>query len=157
MHTAPAVSLMVARSRWQLITIGVLLAVGALSVGHYAVTQAQAQLQVLGMFCTLLLAAGMSLLQWKRFSGGCLTWDGLHWQWAGLREGVVWHLTPVLNSPFSVLVFVRVGAGKKTWLWIDRCTDATQWRAFRRAMVFASHDIAVQDVDAVVGAPGRLA
>lgn len=134
MHSAPAVSYPVGRSRFQ----GWLLAatgfIGALTgvLWHYQ-THAVGWRQ--GLFFAILLGAcGLAVWAWRRTPRGLLRWDGQAWRWSCLDVSTGGVLSVHFDFQYFLLLKLSTEAGARIWLWPERRTDLTRWSDLRRAV-----------------------
>ena len=133
MHSAPAVSYPVGRSRlhgWLVLSLGL----GASLTGAWWLGQIDAVGWRHWVFVGVLLGTcGAAAVAWRRSAQGVLRWDGQSWHWNGavaLTPGV---LTVHLDGQSFLLLSLRSAIGKRLWLWPERRLDVTRWSALRRA------------------------
>lgn len=133
MHSAPAVSVAVVRSRWHLRVILMLGVVGALAVGALARDLPQAQALLLA---GVVLASGATALAgWYRSPAGCLQWDGQHWHWPNVSDTPDWQLALHFDFQRVMVVSLRGRARLTVWLWLESAPNDPRWMALRRAVV----------------------
>lgn len=134
MHSAPAVSYPVGRSRlqgWLVLGLGL----GASVTGGYWLQQVDAVGWRQGLFAGVLLGAcGAAALAWRRSVQGILQWDGQAWHWTGADASIPVRLTVHLDGQFVLLLSVRPDTGRRRWLWPERRVDVVRWNALRRAV-----------------------
>jgi len=135
MHSAPAVSYPVGRSRFQACLIGSLLVCGILTVSTWCL-----QVDALGwrqwLALTLCLMTSW-LAGWHGWHTpkGSLAWDGVAWHWAVGTQSLV--VVPELVMDLQQLVLLRLRASNDnhvTWVWLDRELNPPRWVALRRAI-----------------------
>ena len=151
MHSAPAVSYPVGRSRFHgWLVLG--LSSGAGLTGASWLRQIDAVGWRQWLFLGVLLGAcSAAAVAWHRSPRGTLGWDGLCWHWtaaAALSPGL---LTAHLDGQFFLLLSLRSDTGKRLWLWPERRLDVTRWSAFRRAVF--SRAAVERDQSALAGVP----
>ena len=136
MHSAPAVSFPVGRSRFQGGLLGVLIVSGALTVVAWSL-QADALGWRHGLAASVCLAVS-ALAVWHggwRSPKGHLAWDGAAWYWAVDAQSVV--VVPEVVVDFQRVVLVRLrdpAGGFVTWVWLDHALNPRRWAALRRAI-----------------------
>ena len=134
MHSAPAVSYPVGRSRFQ---AGLLLALGLSGVlsgvlwfdppGPFSWRHF--------VFAFLFFAAWLHAVNaWRHSPAGCLRWDGQAWSWKSDQTKPCAALKVHLDLQFFLVVTVVLEDGKCWWLWPERRADELQWTALRRAV-----------------------
>ena len=137
MHSAPAVSFPVGRSRFQGWLLG-LTGLGATLAGlqwHLASNAPAGWRQAL-FAMTLLGACVFAAHDWRRSPRGSLRWDGQAWSWTRNNKSSGGVLTVHLDLQFCLVVSLRPHRGARIWLWPERETEVALWNALRRA-VFA--------------------
>ena len=134
MHSAPAVSYPVGRSRFQ---AGLLLALGMSGVlsgllwGEPSGLSSGRQL----VFTLLFFAAWLNAANaWRRSPAGHLRWDAKAWSWMAEQTKPCAGLKVHLDLQFCLLVSVVLRDGKRMWFWPERRADGLQWPALRRAV-----------------------
>lgn len=135
MHSAPAVSFPVGRSRFQACLIGSLIACSVLTVSTWCwQTDVLGWRQVLAAtFC--LMTAGLAGWHWWRTPNGSLAWDGASWYWAEGAQSLLVVPDIVMDLQQVVLLVVRTPADARVnWLWLDRKLNPARWVALRRAI-----------------------
>ena len=149
MHGAPSVSFPVGRSLWAGAVAAAIWLLGAGVAAGWLATAAWSPRQAVAL--ALLAATGAwAAAAWWRQPSGRLDWDGAAWCWwpaAGVPlEGG--SLRVAADLQFLLLVQWS-GAGRRSWLWLERRADPSRWAALRRA-VYSRADPATQ---ALTGAP----
>ena len=141
MHLPPAVSYPVVRSRWHLLGIGLLAALGALAdcalVWHQR-GQVGAPIYTLLFAMAAPLSAIGAVTAWYKSPVGRLHWDGAEWFWrefgkAPLRS--IGQVSIALDLQFLVLVQLRCETARSQWIFLQEATHRAQWLALRRALV----------------------
>ncbi|MHB8948911.1 MAG: hypothetical protein ACYC4S_07600 [Rhodoferax sp.] len=134
MHSAPAVSYPVGRSRlhaWLILGVGL----GASLTGAWWLRQIDAAGWRQWLFVGILLVAcAIAAAAWRDSSRGTLRWDGQAWHWNGVVAFAPAVLTVHLDGQFFLLLRLRSDTGKRLWLWPERRLDVTRWSALRRAV-----------------------
>ena len=155
MHSAPAVSYPVGRSRfqgWLVLVLGV----GACMTGVLWLRQVDAVGWRQWLFAGVLLGAcGAAAVAWRRCAQGILRWDGQAWHWTGADASVPVLLTVHLDGQSVLLLGVRPDTGKRLWLWPERRLDAAHWNALRRAVFSRGGAGHAQSAAAVVHTSNR--
>ena len=134
MHSAPAVSYPVGRSRFQgWLVLG--LGLGASVTGMLWLRQ----VDVVGwhqwlFFGVLLGACVAAVLAWRRSAQGSLRWDGQAWHWNGADASIPVLLTVHLDGQFVLLLRLRTDSAQSLWVWPERRVDGVHWNALRRAV-----------------------
>ena len=150
MHSAPALSYPVGRSRFQGALVGLTGLVGVVT-GLLWQAQAGTANWRQGLFAMTLLGAFIVAVQaWRRSPRGHLSWDGQAWRWAGMGQSASGRLTVHLDFQFFLLLSLRPDSGARIWLWPERRSEIALWNALRRAVF--SHGRAGQLQDARVAA-----
>ena len=146
MHSAPAVSFPVGRSRfqgWLVGLTGLTGAVGGLLWRYQAEPAGWRQwLFALTLLCACALAAGA----WFRSPRGHLRWDGQAWSWTSAERSVGGVLTVHLDLQFFLLLSLRLDAGSRIWFWPERGAELTAWNALRRAVFSRAAPIHAPDL-----------
>lgn len=133
MHSAPAVSFPVGRSRFQAVVSMAAWLVAAVLCAHWF-SQVDAagwrQWLAAGMVCVV---GALMVHAWRHASQGLLRWDGQVWWWqtsGGSETGV---LTVHLDFQARMLLGLQGDSGVLHWLWLERSDDMGAWDALRRA------------------------
>lgn len=134
MHSAPAVSYPVGRSRFQ----GWLVSMAGLA-GMVAGLLWRQQADLAGwrqwIFAVTLLGACVVAVQaWRRTPRGSLRWDGQAWSWTSVDVSACGVVTVHLDLQFFLLLSLRTDTGVRLWLWPERRAEVTRWNALRRAV-----------------------
>lgn len=134
MHSAPAVSYPVGRSRfqgWLLVLSGL----AGLLVGLIWFRQSDLAGWRQGLYAaSLLVTCVMAVQAWRRSPCGSLRWDGQAWSWTERDVSVGAVLTVHLDFQFFLLLSLRTDTGSRIWLWPERRTMAARWNGLRRAV-----------------------
>lgn len=136
MHSAPAVSYPVGRSSFYgALLIGIHVIGASVLLAWVVAVDAPGLGQALaGMLW--LASVAVAILSWWRSATGTLTWDGQHWIWAGGDGSHPVSLFVTLDIQNLMLMHLRASEVPKLWVWLERRSAPTRWRACRRA-VFA--------------------
>lgn len=134
MHSAPAVSYPVGRSRFQGWLVGVTGMAGAVSgvLWRYQAHPAGWPQWLFSM--TLLGACLVAALAWRRSPRGILCWDGQAWSWESLDASVGGVVTLHLDCQSCLLLSLYTHAGVRLWLWPEHRADVARWNDLRRAV-----------------------
>ena len=143
MHGPPAVSCQVKRSAWHLrVIVGFsLLAIagliGSLSLGP----SGEEGWQHIVSIAVIVSCIFVAYLGWQNTPNHRLQWDGQSWTWPPFQPDPIQSIHIAVD--FQNLLVVRIaGQRRSQWLWLERMGSAENWRALRRALVFAaSHGI----------------
>jgi len=134
MHSAPAVSYPVGRSRFQEWLILMTGLTGGV-VGFYWHQQADlADWRQYLYGLNLLAACIVAIHVWRCTPQGQLRWDGQTWSWTRGQVSVCGHVTIHLDLQFVLLLSLYTETGSKLWLWPERGADMARWHALRRAV-----------------------
>lgn len=134
MHSAPALSYPVGRSRLQGWLLGLTGLAGALTGLLWQAAAAPAGWRQ-GLFAiTLLAAVIVAVRAWLRSPRGHLSWDGQAWSWLGVDRAVSGLLAVHLDFQFFLLLSLRPEHGARIWLWPERSAELATWNALRRAV-----------------------
>ena len=140
MHSAPAVSYPVGRSRFQGQLIGVLTALsGVTGMWWWSVVDTPGWRQGL-LVVACLFTALFSVRAWSLSPAGVLAWDGEAWRCTGVQGVVSGKVRLHLDLQFCMLVCLRSDDGGRLWLWPERRTAPTTWLALRRAVISCALD-----------------
>lgn len=134
MHSAPAVSYPVGRSRFQGWLIGLTGLGGVLLVllwTNVADTVGWRQ-WLLGI--TVLGSCYLAGAVWWHSSSGSLRWDGQAWSWQMANASTSGMLTVHLDLQFVLLLSLRPSPDTRIWLWPERRSQAVRWNALRQAV-----------------------
>lgn len=150
MHSAPAVSYPVGRSRFQGWLLAATALLGVLAGLLWCDASGRPGWRQ-GLYALALLAAGGAAFHaWRRTPPGLLRWEGQCWHWRTEAASVSGVLLPHLDFQFCLLLSLRTDAGARLWLWPERQLDRPQWHALRCA-VFSR-----RRTEATEAAPGAL-
>lgn len=134
MHSAPAVSYPVGRSRfqgWLLVLTGL----AGMLVGLIWFRQSDLAGWRQGLYAaTLLVTCVIAVQAWRRSPCGSLRWDGQAWSWTERDVSVCAEVTVHLDLQFFLLLRLRTDTGSRIWLWPERRAAVTRWNALRRAV-----------------------
>ena len=134
MHSAPAVTYPVGRSRFYGALVAVValvsVAVGVLWLDHPGARGWRSWLYALS-------ALGMVfVVGWRAFRSprGSLHWDGEGWTWTTARLPMRATVHLHADFLFCLVLGLRTEDGKHCWLWPERSHDPIRWSALRRAV-----------------------
>ncbi len=149
MHSAPAVSFPVGRSRFQGgVILFVFLACSAIALVWHGQTDLAIWRQGLFLVCSLVTCA-IAAVMWRRSPQGSLRWDGQDWSWTEKNESQSGRLSVHLDFQFFLLVSLRTECGVRLWLWPERQAMALRWHDLRRAVFSRTRVGPNQDLVAV--------
>jgi hypothetical protein len=134
MHSAPAVSYPVGRSRFHGLLVAMIAAVGAIFLMLW-VFRAGA-LQTRHLVAVMLWSTGLGLAAWHwlRTPTGSLAWDGQGWLWTSQTESCAVVPEVTLDTQGSLLLCLHKQHGNSLWTWPQRQTLPQRWLPFRRAL-----------------------
>lgn len=136
MHSAPAVSYPVGRSRFHAWLLG-LTGMGGALLGLLWRYECSPAAWHQALFAATLLGTGIAAVRaWRLSPSANLHWDGQTWRWIGTTAPVCGIPTVHLDFQFFMLLSLHMDDGKRLWLWPERSRDPGHWDALRRA-VFA--------------------
>jgi toxin CptA len=143
MHSAPAVSFPVGRSRFQGWCLALIWLAGTAACVFWSITtRVNGSPADWRSYLALFVVVGtgaVALRAWQQTPRGVLRWDGQLW-W--LEPAVPSAVAPVtgalavhLDFQFVMLLSLRTGQGGLHWLWLDQqgATSTSRWSALRRA------------------------
>jgi toxin CptA len=136
MHSAPAVSYPVGRSSFYGALLVGIHVIGASVLVAWVVTSDALGLGHALVWLLWLTSVVVALLSWLRSPTGTLTWDGQHWIWSGGDGSHPVTLLVTLDIQNLMLMHLHSSEAPKLWVWLERRSAPTRWRACRRA-VFA--------------------
>ena len=134
MHSAPAVSYPVGRSRFQGSLVGLAGLAGTVT-GLFWYRQADPVGWRQALFAmTLLAVCSVAVQSWRRSPQGYLGWDGQAWSWTR-ADGSVCGLVKVhLDLQFCLVLSLRTDSGSRLWIWPERRAELALWHALRCAV-----------------------
>lgn len=144
MHSAPAVSYPVGRSRFQGQLIVVLGLIGCLAGLAWCATVERLGWRQGLFFVILSLACWVASLAWSRSSVGELTWDGQGWRFNGALGALNGEVRLQLDLQFCMLLRLRSDDGRRWWLWSEKRSAPAGWLALRRAVMSNAADRSAQ-------------
>lgn len=150
MHSAPAVSFPVGRSRFEAWLTGSVILCGFLVVSIWCL-----QVDALGWRHWLavafwLVTAWMAAWHWWHTPKGSLAWDGAAWYWAVKTQSLMVAPEVVMDLQQLVLLRLRSPADARvTWVWLDQALNPLRWVALRRAIYARARRSGVDSVDAL--------
>ena len=134
MHSAPAVTVPVGRSRYQALAAAVVWSAAAASCAVWLL-QAQAIGWRNGLcVAALLTLAGVLVRAWVAAPTGTLHWDGHAWHWHSGSEERTGQIVLLLDLQAVMVLNFRAEAGSQLWLWTACGADQEQWLGLRRAV-----------------------
>lgn len=135
MHSAPAVSYPVGRSRFHGGLL-LLITLTGLLVGLLWLAQADLAGWRQALFAiTLLVLSLVATRAWLNAPRGQLEWDGLVWRWTRDKTSVYADLRVHFDfQVFLVLSLSSPSRHARIWLWPERHACVAQWDALRRAV-----------------------
>ncbi len=140
MHQAPVLAFQVGRSRVHGYLLIASAGLGAVTAALWLHPLDAAGWRQALFLITFLFFLAIAFRQWLRWPKGQLVWDGSVWHWQGkgpwAAEQCQGTLRRHLDWQSDLLLSLQPEAGRRIWLWAQRCDDALQWAALRRA-VFA--------------------
>lgn len=134
MHSAPAVSFPVGRSRFQAWVSGLAWLAGAVVCGFW-LSQAGLWGWRQGLAVVMVLGAGASAAgAWYVTASATLRWDGQTWWRETSQASQTGALTVHLDFQICLLLSLRADTGARYWFWLERRDAPAVWRAVRRAV-----------------------
>jgi len=138
MHSAPAVSYPVGRSRFHAGLMGSASLAGALA-GLLWRNQAAPALWLQCVFALILFGSGLAAFQaWRSSPCGSLQWDGRDWSLTAAQATFTGLLSVHLDLQCCLLLCLRTQNGRRYWLWPEHRCDRANWNALRRAVFSGS-------------------
>jgi len=139
MHSAPAVSYPVGRSRFQGYLLGLSCLIGIISgwLWHYQSDPGGWRQWLFSL--VLLGVCSVAVLVWRRSPQGRLSWDGQSWNWTCADLSVCGVLTVHLDLQFFLVLCLHLDSGAAIWLWPERGATEVRWNSLRQA-VFSHAD-----------------
>lgn len=134
MHSAPALSYPVGRSRFQGALVG-LMGLASASTGllwHFLAAPSGWREALFA--ATLLSVFMVAVHAWRHSPPGHLSWDGQAWRLTRMGRSGVGTLAVHLDFQFFLVLSLRLDSGARTWLWPERQSEAALWQALRRAV-----------------------
>lgn len=152
MHSAPALSYPVERSRFQGWLLG-LTGLGGVLTGLLWQAAADPIGWRQGLFAMALPVTFMAAVwSWRHSPHGNLCWDRQTWSWlSGGADPVSGSLAVHLDFQFFLLLSLRSDRGTRIWLWLQRNSDASAWNALRRAVFSRGNAVSCQDARVTAG------
>ncbi|MBK9440224.1 MAG: hypothetical protein IPN53_02515 [Comamonadaceae bacterium] len=136
MHSAPAVTYPVGRSRLQGALVMVVVGMSALAMLIWIMQATALGARQLGTALLWLIASAWAFGKWWRTPEGCLAWDGTTWTWAS--AGKVKLITPEVTLDLQGAMLLRLhfsahqGVG---WVWPERRARCCLGWHFPRAVL----------------------
>lgn len=134
MHSAPAVSYPVGRSRFQGWLVGLVGVTGTLTglLWHDAADPAGWRQWLFAL--TLLGGCIVAADAWRRSPRGILRWDGQAWSWTTGDTSACGILKVHLDFQIFLVLSLRPDSSARIWLWPERGTEAALWSSLRRVV-----------------------
>jgi toxin CptA len=142
MHSAPAVSFPVGRSRFQVMFLGGAWLLGIAVCAYWAADVEVADWRQATTLAVLLVGGLCAAWQIKQSPQGALKWEGQHWvlQLASNPpvtappQAQAGDVALHVDLQFFMLLRFQNLARRTYWLWLDRSAPQTRWLALRRAV-----------------------
>lgn len=134
MHSAPALSYPVARSRWQGWLVSLIGVGGTLTGLLWQYVAEPADWRQVLFAVTLLGVYSYAFWSWLRSPGGDLCWDGSDWRWLSAGRSTPGLVVAHLDFQLFLLLSLQPERGARIWLWLEPGSDAPAWLALRRAV-----------------------
>ena len=134
MHSAPAVSYPVGRSRFHGLLVAMMAAVGAIFLMLWVFRAGALQTRHLAAIMLWSSGVGLAAWHWLRTPTGSLAWDGQGWLWTSQTESSTVVPEVTLDTQASLLLCLHAQDGKSVWAWPQRQTLPQRWVPFRRAL-----------------------
>ncbi len=134
MHSAPAVSYPVGRSRFHSLLLATLAAVGAVLMMLWLILAGALQMRHLVAVTLWLGGLGLAMWNWWRTPTGSLAWDGQGWLWTSQAESRSVVPEVALDTQGSLLLCLRQPDGNARWVWPQRMALPQRWLPLRRAL-----------------------
>lgn len=145
MHSAPAVSYPVGRSRFQGWLVG-LTGIGGTAIGLFWCYAVNPGGWRQWLYATTLLGFCVAAVAvWRRSPPGRLRWDGQAWNWSAMDASACGVLIVHLDFQSCLLLSFCPEKGPRLWLWPERGTDVLRWNALRCAVFSHSDECQAQD------------
>lgn len=136
MHSAPAVTYPVGRSRCHGRLLGVT-GLASVLLGLLWRYQGDPGAWRQALFGLSLLGVQLVAAQvWYCWPPASLHWDGQSWHWSDVQATACGTVTPHIDMQSCMVLSLRTDKGDRLWLWPERSRDPAHWHALRRA-VFA--------------------
>jgi hypothetical protein len=134
MHSAPAVSYPVGRSRFQGWLVGLTCSGGVLAGLLWRYQTGLAGWRQ-WLFAMIMLGTSVAAARaWRRAPQGSLRWDGQAWSWTARDASVCGVLAVHLDLQFCMVLSLRTDTGARRWFWPERRAEVALWQALRRAV-----------------------
>jgi toxin CptA len=133
MHSAPAVTYPVGRSRFALAFLAFAWLAGGTGIALWRMKTAPTSMPMFIATAAILIPGAMALRGWLRSPQGMLAWNGEGWTWAANGQGEPG--TPDAVLDLQSIVLLRWNCGNKSqWLWLERALLPSRWDDLRRAV-----------------------
>ena len=135
MHSAPAISHCVQRSRYQGWFLSLAWLSGVAVSAYWLSLLDDAGWRLYLALACVVNAGILALMAWKRSSvGGLLIWDGLGWRYETPAASVPGTLSVHIDLQFFLLLSLRSDGASLHWFWLDRPAMSLTWDDLRRAV-----------------------
>lgn len=135
MHSAPAVSYPIRRSRFHGILLAAILVGAALVLTLWIMQMQTVQVQQLVAVLLWMVTSGLAAWGWWHSPTGMLTWDGLGWIWFCREQSVPVVPEVSLDLQGNLLLHLHADSARgSVWIWPEHRLMPQRWLAFRRAV-----------------------
>jgi toxin CptA len=153
MHSAPAVSYPVGRSRFHGLLLVLIAGSGALSLSGWTYQSDPLRWHHGVAALVWLLGVAVAGWRWYRAPSGTLIWDGEVWCWVLEQRSRPVKPEVALDLQYQLLLRLSGSADRADWwVWPERGADPSHWTALRRAL-FARSAADHPDADALMSRP----
>ena len=134
MHSAPAVSYPVGRSRFHGVLLLLMAVLGGMTVLTWLLLTDVLGARHAVALLLWLASTGIATWQWLKTPAGVLAWDGAAWTWCKADEArsVVPEVT--LDLQTFLLLKLHTPSGSGLWVWPERQSAPLHWLPLRRAL-----------------------
>lgn len=138
MHSAPAVSYPVGRSRFHAACLLLTATLGAATLLAWTLQADQANLRHGVSALLWLLCTALAVRHWQTTPTGLLCWDGTAWRWTCADETLPVSIEVTLDVQTVLLLRLEASSARHSgWVWPQQSTAPHHWLALRRAV----HDL----------------
>jgi hypothetical protein len=135
MHSAPAVSYCLQRSRYQGWFLGLAWLSGAAVSACWLSLSDVAGWRLYVALACVVSAGILARLAWRQTpAGGLLIWDGLGWRYETQAASVPGTLSVHIDLQFFLLLSLKSDGAGLHWFWLDRPAVRSAWADLRRAI-----------------------
>ena len=85
-------------------------------------------------FAALAVVLALACHAWRNTETGQLAWGGESWVWTTSHHATTGSMAVHLDVQSLMVLTLRNDQGQSVWLWVERASDPTGWRALRRAI-----------------------